>query len=117
MNMTRQVLWLLLLAATWCGSSPAAAKQCDCGFRYTPAVTNELVIPELKKNFADAYIYFDFDAPVLIKEPGKIIVQLSATRQVDDGSSINFEDLFFIEIDPCARVVLRSYATQQYHKE
>lgn len=106
-----------LLAAAMLGSSCSEAANKDyCGFRYAPSVAEVLIVPELKKNFSGAYIYFDFDKPVIFRERGKVVVQLSATKIVN-GRTLGFEDLFFVEIDPCAKSVLRSYATQQYHKE
>ena len=98
------------------GADPLQDGQAPvCKFSYTTNVQDQLVIPELRKNFGEGYVYFDYDRPVVDMEGGRAIVQLSATRTVD-GRSLQFEDLFFVEIDPCEFKVLASYSTNQYQK-
>ncbi len=116
MSTTKPTCFLLWLIFLFCSACSPIAHGGQCALRYTPDLMNKLVIPELKKNFSGAYVYFDFDDPVTFEEHGNFIVQLSATKMVG-GRHLAFEDLFLIEIDPCTQKVLRSYATQQYHRE
>jgi len=112
----KPITFFLLAAAVLGNSCSVAADRGHCSFRYSRSTAEELVVPELKENFSGAYIYFDFDQPVTFWKRGEFVVQLSATRIIN-GRTLGFEDLFFVEIDPCTKKVLRSYATQQYHKE
>lgn len=99
-----------------CVSSPARTDAASCSFEYTPQVQKDFIIPELEKIVGNDYIYFDYDEPVIDSESGHVVVQLSATRKVG-GKRILFEDLFFVEIDPCLHKVVKSYTSTQYHRE
>ena len=82
-----------------CSCVAGAASQ-NCKFDYTLKIQSDLIVPQLRKNFGDGYRFFDYDKPVIYPEAGNMIVQLSATRIIK-GESFLFEDLFFVEIDPC----------------
>jgi hypothetical protein len=104
-----------LFTAAFAGESSQPSRSNACFFAYTPEVRDTLVVPALKKKFGDAYIYFDFDAPVVNIEKKDVAIQLSATR-FPNGRSLLFEDLVFVVVDKCATHVIRAYATQQYQK-
>jgi hypothetical protein len=88
----------------------------NCEFSYTPTVREQLIVPELEKSFGEAYVFFDYDNPVVFVEKQNVTVQLSATKVIN-GHRILFEDLFLVVLDKCGTRTLRSFATQQYHKE
>ena len=89
----------LSLLSFGCSCVAGAASQ-NCKFDYTLKIQSDLIVPQLRKNFGDGYRFFDYDKPVIYPEAGNMIVQLSATRIIK-GESFLFEDLFFVEIDPC----------------
>jgi hypothetical protein len=106
------MVFAALASACHAGNS----RETTCRFEYTVAVRENLIIPELKKNFAAAYVYFDYEKPVITAKDDRVVVQLSATKTLN-GRELAFEDLFFVEIDPCGKRVLQSYTSQEYHKE
>lgn len=109
---------VFLVAPALFGSARQAAHSNEntCRFVYTPVMQETLIVPELKKDFSAAYAYFDYDSPVIIDKGDRVIVQLSATKTLN-GRELAFEDLFFVEVDPCGKRVLDSYTTQEYHRE
>jgi len=88
-------------------SGPAVSQEAPCAAVYTDEIKQRIVIPELKRLFAEDYVYFDYEKPVVQRKGRALEIWLHALGEVD-GRILMFEGAIVVEVDACTKHLIKT---------